>query len=107
MKQNGTEKLTVFSTLAVRAPFDNGVMAEYANAGRFQFEWSPTTVIEAKMSEGRQADLVIATDSAIARMVDAGLLCQESLLSAGHRLLWRGGIARACETGYFDQTGVS
>lgn len=80
MSQNTgrTKTLTVFSTLAVRAPFDNGVMAEYDKADRLHFEWSPTTVIESKIADGQHADLVIATDGAIARMVEAGVLREEN-----------------------------
>ncbi|MDF7660798.1 substrate-binding domain-containing protein [Erwiniaceae bacterium L1_54_6] len=70
--------LKVFSTLAVRAPFDRGVLAGFEHQSDLSFEWSPTTIIEQKLSEGLHADVVIATDDAIAGMVRSGLVKPEN-----------------------------
>lgn len=72
--ESKAKTLTVFSTLAVRAPFDNGVMAGYEKQHELSFEWSPTTVIESKLAEGLHADIVIATDEAIDRLISKGLI---------------------------------
>lgn len=72
------QNLTIFSTLAVRAPFDNGVLTGYAASNELDFEWSPTTVIESKLAEGQHADVVIATDDAVARLVGKGVAKAEN-----------------------------
>lgn len=73
----GLQNLTIFSTLAVRAPFDNGVLAGYAASDELHFAWSPTTVIESKLAAGQHADVVIATDDALARLVSKGVVKAE------------------------------
>ena len=75
--ENSSTTLKVFSTLAVRAPFDNGVLDNYPQNQMLSFEWSPTTVIEQKLTAGQHADLVIATDNAVMNMVKAGLTTPE------------------------------
>lgn len=66
--------LKLFSTLAVRAPFDKGVLSGYDSAPLPDIEWSPTTVIETKLADRQHADLIIATDGAIQNLVEKGLI---------------------------------
>lgn len=77
--ENAFPVLKVFNTLAVRAPFANGILTGYPHIQRLSFEWSPTSVIEKKLAEGQHADLVIATDEAIANMVKQGWVSQENV----------------------------
>lgn len=75
---NQSAKLVVFSTLAVRAPFDNGVLAQCPQQQTLHIEWSPTTVIASKLAQGQHADVVIATDEAINAMVGQGQVTREN-----------------------------
>lgn len=71
--------LKIFSGLAVRAAFDDGLLDLFIREnGPVSVEWNPTTVIEAKIARGETADLVIATTSAIQKLVQKGLVRDSS-----------------------------
>ena len=71
--------LKVFSGLAVRAAFDDGLLDAFERSGtKVDVEWNPTTVIEAKIARGETADLLIATTGATAKLVERGLVIADS-----------------------------
>jgi molybdate transport system substrate-binding protein len=71
--------LKIFSGLAVRAAFDDGLLELFTGEhGPVTVEWNPTTVIEAKIARGEAADLIIATTSAIEKLVQKGLVHDSS-----------------------------
>lgn len=72
-------EVKVFSALAVRSSFDNGMFSCIEKQGiRSTIEWDPTAVIEKRIQNGDTADLVIVTDGAMKKFVDSGFI------SSGH-----------------------
>ncbi len=64
------DPVKVFSTLAVRAPFDDHILAAYRRqGGELAIAWSPTTVIESKIDRGETADVVIATEPLMRKLL--------------------------------------
>ena len=67
--------LKVFSGLAVRAAFDDGLLAQFAEqVAPVAVEWNPTTVIEEKIARGETADLVIVASSAMDKLAARGII---------------------------------
>jgi molybdate transport system substrate-binding protein len=79
--QTDAYKVRLFSGLAVRAAFDNGMIAALREHGiDATIDWDPTTVIEARLRKGDTADAIIVTDSAMKNMVDAGWVAAQHCL---------------------------
>ncbi|MCB8881091.1 substrate-binding domain-containing protein [Acidisoma cellulosilytica] len=71
--------LRIFSGLAVRAAFDDGLLDAFERSGiAVDVAWNPTTVIEAKIARGETADLIIATTGSIQKLVDKGVVDGDS-----------------------------
>jgi molybdate transport system substrate-binding protein len=71
--------LKIFSGLAVKAAFDDGLIDTFAKEhSPILVEWNPTTVIEAKIARGEVADLIIATTSALQKLVASDRIEGES-----------------------------
>lgn len=71
--------MKIFSGLAVRAAFDDGLLQHFSEShAPVTVEWNPTTVIEAKIARGESADLIIATTSAIEKLVQKSLVRNDS-----------------------------
>lgn len=67
--------LKVMSTLAVELALQTTLLPAWREAGReVDVEWSPTGVLLDRVRAGERADVLIAIDEPVARLVEAGVL---------------------------------
>ncbi len=72
--------LTLFSALALSAPFDRLMPAWQAQQPDIPLtmRWHPSTLIEKAINQGEQADVAIATVDTVDRLIAAGLALADS-----------------------------
>lgn len=81
---NGT--LRVMAGLAVRGGFEGGIVAvfEAATGIKVEVDWSPTTVILAKIAAGARADVLVVVADAMDRLEQQGAVDPDSRVEVVH-----------------------
>lgn len=82
-------ELSIMSALAVEVAFNRSIIPQFEteSALRLDVTWAPTTVLERDVANGTRADVMVAIDDAIDRMVDAGILSRETCIPIAQAVL--------------------
>lgn len=97
----GTGPLSVLSTLGVFAPLKNSVGPAFeAQAGcRLALAFDPTAVLMDAVAAGRRADVMVAIDTGVRRLVTQGILSGDSMRDVARTAV---GLAKAPGTPLVD-----
>lgn len=80
MKKEFKTSLSVFSAMVVKSPFDEFILPALIKEGnQLDIEWLPTTLILEKLHANQHADIIIASDEAIERLVEDGFIIKNSI----------------------------
>lgn len=80
MMQSATPKLSVMSALAVEVAFNRWIIPAFESTSglRLDVKWGPTTVLERDVNTGERADVLVAIDESVDRLIAAGVLVAET-----------------------------
>ncbi|MCR4265197.1 substrate-binding domain-containing protein [Nitratireductor sp. ZSWI3] len=78
--QSATSGLSVMSALAVEVALNRWIIPEFQSRSglHLDMKWGPTTVLERDVGDGRRADVLLAIDDSIDRLVADGVLVAET-----------------------------